>query len=87
MFKLHSTVAFWISAIAITSALTGLTYAFDRPQAALAAITGAARSEAARPVSTVPVEGGKRMPLDAAWAQASRHARPRQRGYRSAAST
>ncbi len=69
MFKLHSTVAFWISAVAIASALTGLTYAFDWPRTAVAAITGSVQPEA-KQVSAVPADGGKRLPLDAAWTQA-----------------
>ncbi len=68
--QLHMTVGVWISAIALTSATTGLVYAFQWPRAVLSAVAGAAPRPMSKPGEGRPDRGDKPLPLEAAWQQA-----------------
>ena len=68
--QLHMSVGFWISAIALTSATTGLVYAFEWPRAVLSAVAGAAPRPVREPGQDRPDRNNKPLPLDAAWQQA-----------------
>jgi uncharacterized iron-regulated membrane protein len=69
-YKLHSTVGFWISLIALTSATTGMTWAFNWPETVLASLTASPMQVTKFSSAAPSKKDTPRLSMEASWVKA-----------------